>query len=45
LKNRIGMKSMAISSTFVINAEAASPEPYGVKPDRHARLVLDALPG
>jgi thioredoxin-dependent peroxiredoxin len=45
-KNSYGRKSMGIRrSTFVIDAEGRVAKAlYGVKPEGHAELVLDALP-
>jgi thioredoxin-dependent peroxiredoxin len=45
-KSTYGRKSMGINrSTFVIDAEGRVAKAlYGVKPDGHAELVLDALP-
>jgi len=45
-KNTYGRTGMGINrSTFVIDAEGNVAKAfYGVKPDGHARLVLDALP-
>lgn len=45
-KDRFGRKSMGIKrSTFVIDSEGnVAKALYGVKPDGHAELVLDALP-
>jgi peroxiredoxin Q/BCP len=45
-KDRFGRKSMGIKrSTFVVDSEGnVAKALYGVKPDGHAELVLDALP-
>ena len=45
-KNNYGRKSMGIKrSTFVIGPDGVVTKAlYGVKPDGHAELVLDALP-
>jgi thioredoxin-dependent peroxiredoxin len=45
-KTRYGKTSMGINrSTFVIDADGTVAKAlYGVKPDGHAELVLDALP-
>jgi thioredoxin-dependent peroxiredoxin len=46
-KNAYGRKSMGIKrSTFVIDADGRVAKAlYGVKPEGHAELVLEALPG